>query len=568
MDQPAIQRAAVIFIQSLLSSEAAAPSSADFQDLLDCIPHIITEANNIGLMQKPSLEEVILAVNKLPKDSAPGPDSLSGVFFSGCWNTIGKDILATVEAFFQGSELRRAFSVTLICLVPKKLGVKSFSDYRPISPCNVVYKIFATIILDRLSTILPKVISLEQGAFVRGRSIDENVALAQELFRDVDRKVRGGNIVLKLDMEKAYDRVEWNFLRQVLLKFGFSASWVNLVQSFLFLNGSKRSLLAIKKFLSDYQSLSGQRINLHKSSFFCSSKLSNARIRGIHQSIGVNKSAGNLVYLGVPIFKGRAKRSFFAPLLDKMAANIQGWPNLHWRKWSSIAKPKAEGGLGTRQLKDVMTGLHLKMAWTIKQKDNGSLWGQFIRSKYTISSHPRIGQFIRSKYTISSHPRSGSQRALLSPIWNRMMDLFPVVDKFALWILGRGYCNMWSANWIGLGPLDSLPSLHVSNYLRHMKVSDFLDGEGIRLDAAVLLPIWLKSHIISGGFCTSDADDSLIWPLEPSGLFLVKSAWNISQFRGQVLPWSNKIWNPKIPLKISVFLWRLLHDALPVDVLV
>ncbi|MGV8048517.1 reverse transcriptase domain-containing protein [Mycobacterium kansasii] len=71
---------------------------------------------------------------------------------------------------------------------------------------------------------------MEQGAFIPGRYISENISLSQELFRDISGKVRSGNMVLKLDIEKAYDRVDWGFLKHVLQRFGFSPTWVDMVE--------------------------------------------------------------------------------------------------------------------------------------------------------------------------------------------------------------------------------------------------------------------------------------------------------------------------------------------------
>ncbi|XP_058111306.1 uncharacterized protein LOC131254334 [Magnolia sinica] len=68
------------------------------------------------------------------------------------------------------------------------------------------------------------------GAFVQGCSISKNLALSQELLRDLNRRVRGGNILVKLNIEKAYNRVEWPFLKRVLKLFGFSVSWIKLVE--------------------------------------------------------------------------------------------------------------------------------------------------------------------------------------------------------------------------------------------------------------------------------------------------------------------------------------------------
>ncbi|XP_058087465.1 uncharacterized protein LOC131234544 [Magnolia sinica] len=240
-------------------------------------------------------------------------------------------------------------------------GVNSFAKYGLISLCNVIYKIFTNVIATRLAVLLPKLISVKQGAFVRGWSIVENIALAQELFRDIGRKVRGGNLVVKLHMEKAYDRVDWQFLKQgfeigrlspslfILAAETFSKGLSRLVSNgrcqvfklkqgrmntshllyvddtVLFLNGPRQSITAMTSFISKYQDVSGQRVNLRKSSFFCSRKLTTARIRSIKQSLGISKSARNFSYLGVPLVNRRIKCSLFAPLVNKVAAKIQGW---------------------------------------------------------------------------------------------------------------------------------------------------------------------------------------------------------------------------------------------------
>lgn len=81
----------------------------------------------------------------------------------------------------------------------------------------------------RLAPILGKVISREQSTFIRGRSIFDNISIAQEMVHRIHKKVRGKNILMKIDMEKAYDRVNWGFLLAVLKKLGFSDGWRNLV---------------------------------------------------------------------------------------------------------------------------------------------------------------------------------------------------------------------------------------------------------------------------------------------------------------------------------------------------
>lgn len=120
---------------------------------------------------------------------------------------------------------------TYITLIPKVKHPKEMVYLRPISLCNVLFKIISKIMANRLNDLLPKIISLNQGAFVPGRNISDNKILASEIATYLFRRRRGkkGFISLKLDISKAYDCTEWGFLRHILTKLGFSARWVKWV---------------------------------------------------------------------------------------------------------------------------------------------------------------------------------------------------------------------------------------------------------------------------------------------------------------------------------------------------
>ena len=134
------------------------------------------------------------------------------------------------KLFFDGSHLDRAWKATFLTLIPKTEQPKDFCEFRPVSLCNVNYKIISKIMSKRLAVILPKLISDEQGAFVHDRMIHENIALTQELVQSLDQGNLGGNVILNLDMEKAYDRLDWGFLHEVLRKFEFSENWLHLIK--------------------------------------------------------------------------------------------------------------------------------------------------------------------------------------------------------------------------------------------------------------------------------------------------------------------------------------------------
>jgi len=107
-------------------------------------------------------------------------------------------------------------------LIPKKEVVVSYGNLRPISLSNFSNKILSRIIHERIVAVLPGIISTNQSGFVKGRSITDNVLLAQEIVRDINRRNKLHNVVVKLDMAKAYDRVSWKYLVRVMRKFGFS----------------------------------------------------------------------------------------------------------------------------------------------------------------------------------------------------------------------------------------------------------------------------------------------------------------------------------------------------------
>ena len=119
----------------------------------------------------------------------------------------------------------------IITLVPKIKNPTKMTDFRLISLCNVVYKLISKVLANRLKVILPQIISENQRTFLFGRLITDNVLVAFELMHYLEHKKEGkeGFVAIKLDMSKAYDRVEWGFIKQVIEKMGFHEKWIKLM---------------------------------------------------------------------------------------------------------------------------------------------------------------------------------------------------------------------------------------------------------------------------------------------------------------------------------------------------
>lgn len=155
-------------------------------------------------------------------DKSVGPNDFSAAFFQHFWDLISKEIFKCCKGCLSEGSFPVNLNDTTLVLIPKKDNAERMTNLRPITLCNVLYKILVKVLANRLKEILPYAISKNQSAFVPGRDILDNVLVAFEALHFMKKKNRGhdGEVALKLDIPKAYYQVDWSYLKNECKSWG------------------------------------------------------------------------------------------------------------------------------------------------------------------------------------------------------------------------------------------------------------------------------------------------------------------------------------------------------------
>ncbi|KAK9681700.1 hypothetical protein RND81_10G021200 [Saponaria officinalis] len=160
------------------------------------------------LVKPVQVEEIRDALKGIDPYKSPGPDGFSSGFFHATWDIMGDDLTSCIQEFFRSGHMIKQANSTLLTLIPKKKVVSSVLDFRPIACCTTVYKIISKILVVRLQSILPSIIGPEQAAFIKGRSIFDNILLTQHLIKNYTRKFLTPRCLIKVDIRKAFDSLQ------------------------------------------------------------------------------------------------------------------------------------------------------------------------------------------------------------------------------------------------------------------------------------------------------------------------------------------------------------------------
>ena len=207
--------------------------SLNADEILNLVEQKVTEDMNTSLCMEFSEKEIADALFQIGPLKAPGPDGFLARFYQRNWAVLKTTVVAAIRLFFATGYMPSETNSTAIVLIPKSDQPETLKDFRPISLCSVLYKIVAKCLVNRLRPILGEIVSLNQSAFVPGRLITDNALVAFECFHAIEHcsKVHESFCAYKLDLSKAYDRVDWDFLRRMMQRLGFAPRWVDWIMS-------------------------------------------------------------------------------------------------------------------------------------------------------------------------------------------------------------------------------------------------------------------------------------------------------------------------------------------------
>ncbi|XP_056695804.1 uncharacterized protein [Spinacia oleracea] len=553
------------FYSALFTSSS--PTMSDCDAVLEACQPSISTSHNEDLLREYTKEDVRATLFSMHPCKAPGPDGMHAMFYQRFWHIVGDNISNHVCNILHGICSPRKINNTNVALISKVKSPTSMTDFRPIALCNVLYKIASKAIVMRLKSILPEVISENQSAFVPGRLITNNALIALELFHTMKRRSKGrkGTIAMKLDMSKAYDRVEWTFLERLLLRLGFAERWVKVVMDWminkavesgdihgarasrngpavshllfaddilLFARANRRECQKIVDILNIYEAASGQKINYDKSEVSFSKGVCESRKGELLDILKMKQVDEHAKYLGIPTIIGRSKKSVFAALKDRIWKKLQGW------------KEK----LLSRAGKEVLIKSVIQAIPT-----------------YIMGIYKLPGKYYPNGDFLESYRGPASSFA-----WRSIWAAKALLKEGLIWRVGDGKSiNIWHDQWVADesgGHITSSPNAAIeqvcelidqdSKEWRYDLISKFFNDR----DERCILAIPISDRM---------PKDVLTWAFSNDGLYSVKTAYmlgkscNLDDIHAAWL----EIWKLNVTPKAKHFVWRVCTGTLRVRAL-
>nr|GEX46447.1 hypothetical protein [Tanacetum cinerariifolium] len=564
----------------------------------------LADQEALDMTRNVSRQEVKSALFFMGNDKAPGPDGYTAAFFKETWNIVADDFVAAVCEFFTNGKILKELNHTIIALIPKVNLPSRVNDYRPISCCNVLFKCISKIIANRIKESLRVLISPNQSAFVPGRSIANNILLTQKLMLNYHLDRGLPRCAFKVDIQKAYDTVDWEFSKQVLIGFGFHTRMITWIMKcvtttsfsisingslygffkgmllllldhrycsklelinlcfaddlFLFAHGDVDSVSVIKNALFVFKEASGLVPGLPKSTaYFCN--VPKFTKIAILQTLPFEEERLPVKYLGVPLVSSRLIFRDCKGLLEKVQARIDDWKN------------KSLSAAGRWQLiRSVIGSMHVywasvfilpsRVLLDIEQLMRAFLWKGRAKVAWEVLCLPR------EEGGLGVQRLDLFNKALMvSHIW-KLLTL-----KESLWVKwvhsyklnGR---NFWDIPYRGKIPLSNMvscrewyrASLSSSSKVKEVFCNGVCLGRGIFL---IKYPLLSSINVLN---ISPNAPDQLGWhnELGLSKPFSVATVWSTIRPRNAKVDWCKVVWFTSCIPRHAFNFWLVIKQRL------
>ena len=252
-----IQKVQVDFYENLYKAQGVKQDNV--KQFTDVLVKRISNESKQNLNRDMNLDELYKALQKMKRNKTPGPDGLTVEFYQMYWDVIKNDLIEVYQHSFEIEQLAYTQYLALITLLFKKGARENITNWRPISLINVDSKLLSKFLAERLKLVLPEIIHTDQKGCIKGRFIGQNIRLVEDILDQYDED----EVILLLDQQKAFDRVEWDWLFQVMEKMNLGENfirWVKLMyknmKSAIITNGYKSQYFSISRGIRQGDSLS------------------------------------------------------------------------------------------------------------------------------------------------------------------------------------------------------------------------------------------------------------------------------------------------------------------------
>ncbi|GJU31529.1 RNA-directed DNA polymerase, eukaryota [Tanacetum coccineum] len=544
-------------------------------------PNKLTIEQQSDLETNITREEIKKAVWGCGVDKSPGPDGFTFGFYRRYWSFMESDVVDAVLHFFHFGKFPKGSNSSFIALIPKTHDAKMMKDYCHITLIGSLYKIIAKVMANRMVVILGDIVNDVQSAFVANRQILDGPFILNELFQWCKKK-KYQTMIFKVDFEKAYDSVRWDYLEDILKNFGFGEKWCGWIRNCLL--SSKGSVIVNGSLTTEFQFQRGLKQGDPLSPFLFilimeSLHISMQRVvdAGMFKGIKLGNSlqVSHLFYADDAVFMGHWSESNLDTILRVLDCFYHA-SGLHINMIKSKLIGVAVSSAKVDQAANKIRCATLKVPFLyLEQNGKKQIWVKWSKvlafkenGGLGVSSFYALNRALLFKWVNNHHPSLWLDIVKeVHNLQNQGIDLMGYILKK----LGNGEDTLfWEDSWKGDITFKSIyPSLYALETNKNVSVASKLSQPNLATSFRRAPRGGLEDYQFSqlllnmeGVSCT-DVKDRWSWALTGCGDFSVASIRKSLDNHFLPVVASKTRWIHEVPIKVNILVWKVRMDGLP-----